>query len=66
MFVDHEKHALSDSYIIEVVHDATKNYYERGKCGCRNFHFTKIPLFALKVLKLFLLHLPMLVVLLLQ
>ena len=63
VFVDHEKHALSDSYIVEFVHDATENYYERGKCGCRNFHVTKIPLFVLKVLKLFLLHLPMLVVL---
>ena len=63
VFVDHEKHALSDSYIVEFVHNATENYYERGKCGCRNFHVTKIPLFVLKVLKLFLLHLPMLVVL---
>ena len=63
MFVDHEKHALCDSYIVEFVHDATENYYERGKYGCRNFHVTKIPLFVLKVLKLFLLHLPMLVAL---
>ena len=63
VFVDHEKHALSDSYIVEFVHDATENYYERGKCGCRNFHVTKIPLFVLKVLKLFLLHLLMLVAL---
>ena len=63
MHETHDKNALCDSYIVEFVHDATENYYERGKCGCRNFHVTKIPLFVLKVLKLFLLHLPMLVVL---
>ena len=38
--VDHEKHALCDSYIVEFIHDATENYYERGKYGCRNFHLT--------------------------
>ena len=27
MFVDHEKHALCDSYIVEFIHDATENYY---------------------------------------
>ena len=27
-------------------------YYERGKYGCRNFHVTKSPLFALKLLML--------------
>jgi hypothetical protein len=41
--------------------DATKNYYERGKYGCRNFHVTKTPLFILKVLKLLLFYIPMLV-----
>ena len=46
MFVDHEKHALCDSYIVEFVHDATGNYYERGKYGCRNFHGTKTPLYS--------------------
>ena len=60
MFVDHEKHALCDNYILEFVHDATENYYEGGKYGCRNFHGTKTPL-MLKVLKLFLF--PMLVTL---
>ena len=29
VFVDHEKHALCDSYIVEFVHDATESYYER-------------------------------------
>ena len=30
VFVDHEKHALCDSYVVEFVHDASENYYERG------------------------------------
>ena len=30
MLVDHEKNALCDSYIVEFIHDATENYYERG------------------------------------
>ena len=63
-FVDHEKHALCDSYIVEFVHDATGNYYEREKYGCRNFHVTKMPLYVLKFLKLHLFYLPMLVTLL--
>ena len=62
VFVDHEKNALCDSYIVQFVHDATENYYERGKYGCRNFHSTKTPL-ILKVLKLFLFYLPMLITL---
>ena len=63
MFIDHGKHALYDTYIVEFVHDATESYYERGKYGCKSFQVTKIPLFVLKVLKLHLLHLPMLVAL---
>ena len=59
MLIGHEQHDLCDSYILDVVHDATKNYFERGKFGCRNFHVTKTPLFWLRVLKLFLSHLPM-------
>ena len=58
--VDRDKHALRDTYIVEFVHDATENYYERGKYGCWNFHVTKTPLFILKVLILFLFYLPML------
>ena len=30
MLVDHEKNALCDGYIVEFIHDATKNYYEGG------------------------------------
>src|SRR4051812_46673703 len=59
VLVGHEQHDLCDSYIIDVVHDATENYFERGKFGCINFHVTKTPLFMLKVLKLFLFYLPM-------
>src|SRR3954467_11683030 len=59
VLVGHEQHDLCDSYILDVVHDATENYFERGKFGCRNFHATKTPLFMLKVLKLLLFHLPM-------
>src|SRR4051812_31543548 len=59
VLVGHEQHDLCDSYILDVVHDATENYFERGKFGCRNFHVTKTPLFWLKALKLFLFHLAM-------
>ena len=31
VFVDHENHALCDSYIVEFIHEANENYYERGK-----------------------------------
>ena len=37
VLVDHEKPV----YIVEFVHDATENYYERGKYGCRSSHVTK-------------------------
>src|SRR4051794_10578192 len=60
VLVGHEQHDLCDSYILDVVNDDTENYFERGKFGCRNFHVTKTPLFMLKLLKLFLFHLPML------
>ena len=63
VLLDHEKHALSDSHIVEFVHDATENYYEKGQYGCRNFRVTKTPLFLLKVLKFLLFYLPMLVTL---
>ena len=60
VLVDHENNALCDSYIVDFVHDATEDYYEIGKYGCRNFHVTKTPLFMLKVFKLLLFYLPML------
>ena len=30
LHVDHDENALCDSYIVEFIHDATENYYERG------------------------------------
>ena len=63
VIVGHEQHVLCDNYILDVVHDDTENYFDRGKFGCRNFHVTKAPLFMLKVLKLFSFYLPMLVTL---
>ena len=61
MLVDHEKNALCDSYIVEFIHDATKNYYEGGIYACRSCNNIKFPLYVLKVSKLYLLCLPMLV-----
>ena len=63
VLVGHEQHDLCDSYILDVVHDATENYFERGKIGCRNFHVTKTPLSLLKVLNLFFFYLYMLITL---
>src|SRR3954462_4782074 len=63
VFVDHEKHALCDSYIVEFIHDATKSYYERGKHGLMYLNNIKFPLFMLKILKLHLFCFPMLVAL---
>src|ERR1041385_1711471 len=31
VLVGHEQHALCHSYILDVAHDATENYFERGK-----------------------------------
>ena len=52
MLVDHEKNALCDGYIVEFIHDATENYYERGTYAFTYLNNTKFPLFMLKVLKL--------------
>ena len=61
MLIGHEKNALCDSYIVEFIHDATENYYERGSYACRCWNNIKFPLYVLKVLKSFLFCLPMLV-----
>ena len=50
MHVDHVENSLYDSYIVEFDYDPTCNYYERGKCDCRNFHVTKLPLVMLRLL----------------
>ena len=49
MLVDHEKNALGAGYIVEFIHDATGNYYERGTYACRNCNNIKFPLYVLKV-----------------
>src|SRR3954462_15458025 len=33
VLVGHEQYDLYDSYILDVVHDITENYFERGKFG---------------------------------
>ena len=61
MLVDHEKNALCDGNIVELIHDVTENYYEVGIHACRSCNNIKFPLYVLKVLKLCLFCLPMLV-----
>ena len=61
MFVDHEKNALCDGYIVELIHDAAENYYEGGIYACRSCNNIKFPLYVLEVLKLCLFCFPMLV-----
>ena len=61
MLMYHDKNALYDGYIVEFLHDATENYYERGSYACRCCNNIKFPLYVLKVLKLYLFCLPMLV-----
>ena len=46
MLVNHEKNALCDGYIVEFIHDATENYYERGTYACRNCNNVKFPLYV--------------------
>ena len=59
MQADHEKNALCAGYIVEFIHDATKNYYDGGIYACRSCNNIKFPLYVLKTLKLYLLYLPM-------
>jgi hypothetical protein len=61
MHVDHEKNALCGSYIVEFIHDATENYYERGTYAFTYLNNIKFPLYVLKVSKLYLFCLTMLV-----
>ena len=63
MLMDHHNNALCDSYIVEFIHDATENYFERGRHGFIHHNNIKSPLFMLKVLMLHLFCLPMLVTL---
>ena len=61
LHVDHEKNILCDSYIVEFVHDASENYYERGSYASTYCNSIKLPLHVFKFLKLCLFCLPMLV-----
>ena len=60
MLVDHEKNALGAG-IVEFIHYATENYYERGTYAFTYCNNIKFPLYVLKILKLCLFCLPMLV-----
>ena len=51
MLLVHEKNALCDIYIVEFIHDATKNYYERGTYAYTYLNNIKFPLYVLKILK---------------
>ena len=61
MVMNHEKNALCDSYIVEFIHYATENYYERGSYASTYCNNIKFPLYVLKILKLCLFCLSMLV-----
>ncbi len=61
MLVHHEKSAVCDSYIVELIHDATENYYEIGIYASTYLNNIKFSLYVLKILKLYLFCLPMLV-----
>ena len=61
MLVNHEKNTLCDTYIVEFIHDATENYYERETYAFTYLNNIKFPLYVVKVLKLCLFCLPMLV-----
>ena len=61
MQVDHENNALCAGYIVEFIHDATENYYERGTCALTYRNNIKFPLYVLKFLKMHLFCLRMLV-----
>src|SRR3954470_21448564 len=61
LHVDHDENAFCDSYIVDFIHDATANYYERGNHAYRYLNFIKISLSMLKVSKLHLFCLPMLI-----
>ena len=63
MHVAYDKNAYYDNYVIEFVHDATENYYKRGKHHYMHLNNTMFPLFMLNFLKLHLFYLPMLVTL---
>ena len=56
-----ERMLLCAGYMVELIHDATENHYERGSYASTYCNNIKFPLYVLKVLKLYLFCLPMLV-----
>ena len=52
MLVHHEKSAVCDSYIVEYIHDASENYYEKGTYALTYLNNIKFLLYVLIVLKL--------------
>ena len=54
MLVHHEKGVVCDSYIVESIHDASENYYERGTYALTYLNNIKFLLCVLIVLKLYL------------
>ena len=46
MLMDHEKNALCDSYTVEFIRDATKNYYGRGTYTFTYLNNIKFPLYV--------------------
>jgi hypothetical protein len=61
MLEHHEKGAVCAGYIVEFIHDASENYYERGTHALAYLNNINFLLYALLVLKLYLFCLPMLV-----
>ena len=53
--------AVCDSYIVESIHDASENYYEKGTYALTYLNNIKFLLYVLIVLKLHLFCLPVLV-----
>lgn len=45
----HEKSDLCNSYIVEFIHDATENCYERGTYAFTYCNNIKVPLYVLKI-----------------
>ena len=61
MLVHHEKSDVCDGYIVESIHDVSKDYYEEGTYALTYLNNIKFLFYVLIVLKLHLFCLPMLV-----
>ena len=61
MLVHHEKSAVCDGYIVEYIHDVSKNYCEEGTYALTHLNNIKFLLYVLIALNLHLFCLPMLV-----